>query len=191
MMAMVVMMMMKPGPNSQAPAIIVNWSYDNNRSAVHKPPASPETNAMLTGRRKGCVTWGRWKGKRRQEQVHGQWPTVCLLCREKTKKSWRSFRKKKGPSNKKQIKPQQAGLHVCRPVLVGSHWEPRFSDRLSYRKMAGIITGDNRYKNRIDGSHLGQNQVSLLFFNLENQVSSMRKLNPGFHVRLGLVGRLG
>jgi hypothetical protein len=66
-------------------------------------------------------------------------------------------------SNKKQIKPQQAGLRVCRPVLVGSHWEPRFSDRLSYREMAGIITGDNRTKNRIDGSHLGENQVSLLF----------------------------
>jgi hypothetical protein len=30
-------------------------------------------------------------------------------------------------SNKKQIKPQQAGLRVCRPVLGGSHWEPRFS----------------------------------------------------------------
>ncbi len=64
-------------------------------------------------------------------------------------------------SNKKQIKPQQAGLRVCRPVLGGSHWEPRFSDRLSYREMAGIITGDTRSKNRIDGSHLGENQVSL------------------------------
>jgi hypothetical protein len=61
-------------------------------------------------------------------------------------------------------------------VLGGSHWEPRFSDRLSYREITGIITGDNRYKNRIDGSHLG-----------ENQVSSMRKLKPGFQVRLGLV----
>ncbi len=173
-----VVMVMKPGPNSQAPAIIVNWPYDNNRSAVRKPPASPETNAMLTGRWKGCVTWGRWKGKKRQERVHGQWPNVCLLCREKTKESWRELQKEEELqcSNKKQIKPQQAGLRVCRPVLGGSHWEPRFSDRLSYREITGIITGDNRYKNRIDGSHLG-----------ENQVSSMRKLKPGFQVRLGLV----
>jgi hypothetical protein len=34
----------------------------------------------------------------------------------------------------KQIKAQQAGRRVWRPVLGGSPWEPRFSDRLSYRE---------------------------------------------------------
>ncbi len=33
--------------------------------------------------------------------------------------------------------------------------------------MTGIITVDNLSKNRIDGSHLGENQVSFLFYFLK------------------------